>query len=372
MKKILVVCWGLIQCSLAVKSQEKVIIFYNANWEVTQKNKASFYREAEFDFSNFKLQGRVVDHFLTDSVLMVGEYFRGKRNGEFKFYYDNGQINCTGSYSNNKRVGKWVYYYENGHLKQVVLFPQTDNELDFRVGEYYDRNGLQLVKNGTGKWTNDSIHAGVFDPFSLKKVTGPFKDSLKNGVWRLTRIADKVLMHSESFKRGKFIDATVFNTQFNYIGTIGSEVVDKFPDTHRKKFLNTENFKLDTTAFAGSLVNADVETIFKTITGKDFKITSREGGYIDGDFTLFQFIAGNINYPISALERRLQGTVYVLVTIDPSGDTKEVKILRGVQKEMDNEAARVISLVKRWLPAIQNGKAIESAITIPVKFQIRE
>jgi TonB family protein len=370
--KAILFLFGLIQCSLAVKSQDKVFLYYNANWEITQKYNASFYREAEYDLSNFKLHGRVVDHSLTEAVLMVGEYSRGKKNGDFLFYYDNVQLKCKGAYLNNKRVGKWSYYYENGRLKQVVFFPQTDNDLDFLVGEYYDRDGLQLVKNGTGKWMNDSIQAGMFDPNSLKKISGQFKDSLKNGEWRLTRIPDRVLMHSEFFKRGRFVEATVFNTQFNYLGTIGSEVVDKLPDSYRKKFHSTENFKLDTTTFSESLVNADVETIFKTITGKDFKITSREGGYIDGDYTLFQFIAGNINYPISALERRLQGTVYVSAHIDPSGKTKEVKILRGVQIEMDNEAVRVISLIKKWLPAIQDGKVIESEITVPVKFQIKD
>ncbi len=362
----------LIQCAVAVKSQVKVLLYYNADWEITKKEKASFYREAEFDMNNFKLQGRVVDHTLSDSVLMVGEYTRGKKNGDFLFYYGNGQIECKGAYLNNKRAGKWNYYYENGQLKQVVLFPQTDNDLDLLVGEYYDRNGVQLIKNGTGKWSNDSIHTGMFDPLSLKKVTGQFKDSLKNGEWRLTRIPDRVVMHRESFKKGKFIDATVFNTQFNYVGTMGSEVVDKLPDTNRNKFFNTENFKLDTTAFPESLVNADVATIFRTITGKDYKITNRKGGYIDGDYTLFQFIAVNINYPVIALERRLQGNVYVSVRIDSSGYTQEVKVLRGVQKEMDQEAVRVIGLIKRWLPAIQDGEAVKSAISIPVKFQIKE
>jgi hypothetical protein len=32
----------------------------------------------------------------------------------------------------------------------------------------------------------------------------------------------------------------------------------------------------------------------------------------------------------------------------------------------------VIGLIKRWLPAIQDGEAVKSAISIPVKFQIKE
>jgi TonB family protein len=119
------------------------------------------------------------------------------------------------------------------------------------------------------------------------------------------------------------------------------------------------------------LVSADVQTIVKTITGKDNKATNREGGFPDGDFTLFQFIAGKITYLVSALARRLQGTVYVSFSIDLEGYTKEVKILRGIEKELDDEALRVIRLIKKWLPAIQYGNPGESTITIPVKFQLK-
>lgn len=372
MNKEILIIFGLILLSLHLKCQDKVLLYYNSNWEITKKGKASFYREAEYDLNNFKLQGIVTDHTLNDTLLMVGEYFGGKKSGNFVFYYDNGHIMSNGAYLHNKRIGKWTYFYQDGKLKQIVIFPQNENALDFSVAEYYDRNGIQLIKNGTGKWINDSIHAGMFDPYSLKRITGQFKDSLKNGEWRLTRISDKVLMHSESFRKGKFIGASIFNTQFNYVGTMNSEVIDKLPDINRIKFRNTENFKLDTTAFSASLVNGDVETIFKTITGKDFRITNRKGGYVDGDYTLFQFVAEHINYPISALQRKLQGTVYVNVNIDSLGNTKEVKILRGLQKDIDDEAVRVISLIGKWLPSIRDGKAIESTITIPVKFQIKE
>jgi len=38
---------------------------------------------------------------------------------------------------------------------------------------------------------------------------------------------------------------------------------------------------------------------------------------------------------------------------------------------LDNEALRVVGLIGKWLPEIREGKAVESTITIPVKFDLK-
>ena len=238
--------------------------------------------------------------------------------------------------------------------------------------EYYDSKGNQLIKNGTGKWLNDSIERISLDKSSLNKLIGEFKDSVKVGEWKLYRVSDNKLIHSERFRKGKFIDGTVYEPLFNSYGTISSEMLNKFPDENKSRLNKTEDFKLDTTAFTASLIFSDVETIFKTVTGKDYKIKNRNACYPYGDNSLLEFIYKNIRYPISALEKRASGKVYISVVIDPFGKPKEIKILKGVQSDLDAEAIRVIKLITNWLPAIQDGKAVESTISIPIKFDIKQ
>lgn len=363
---------GLLVFSLNLMSQDKVTLDYNSDWEITKKSNATYYREVEYDLDNFRIHGKVFDYDTSGVLLMEGNYLNGIRHGDFTFNYLNGKIESKGKYLDNKRFGNWEYYYSNGKLKQIVNFPEIEGKFDFAVVEFYDRNGNQLIKNGTGKWINDSIQTGFFDQYSLKRLTGQFKDSLKSGEWQLVRISDGALMHSERFRKGRFTSATVFNTQFNYMGSMTTEVIDKFPDIYIGKFENTEQFKLDTTIFPEQLINSDVETIFRTITGKAFKIKNRKVGYAEGDYNLFEFIASNIRFPIRAIEEKVKGKVYITVVVDSLGNTKETKILRGLQKDVDNEAIRVIQLIKKWLPEIQNGKPTESTITIPVKFEIKD
>ncbi|MDD4645091.1 MAG: hypothetical protein PHY99_03800, partial [Bacteroidales bacterium] len=285
-----------------LESQEKVKLFYNSGWKVTAENKASYYRESEYDLNSLKLQGKVLDYTLSGNLLMEGNYLNGKRNGNFIFYFDKGKIRSQGAYENNQRVGEWRYYYHSGQLRQIVLFKNIDNSNDIAVVEFYDKVGNQLIKNGTGKWVNDSIQTGLFDFASIKTLTGQFKDSLKQGEWQLIRNSDKKLMHSERFKKGKFIGARLYNDQLNYYGTISSEMLDKIPDENIAKLRCTENFELDSTVYPKDLLTSDTETIFKSVTGKEFQVQNRQAGYRYGDDQLLEFLSNNIRYPIGAID----------------------------------------------------------------------
>jgi TonB family protein len=354
----------------SLMSQEKVTLWYNPDWNITTKEKAVCYREAEYDAGNFKLSGKVADYTADGKPVMLGNYSMGKKDGEFVFYAGNGTVIGRGQYLKNNRAGKWEYFYETGRLKQVVIFPYDGSTAGFSVVEFYDPNGSQLIKNGTGKWFMDSLKSGLFDPGALKRLTGEFKDSLMHGNWTLTRISDNKMMHTERFRKGQFVEASIYNEQFDYYGTIGSEMLNKFPDVWQQKFAATESFKLDTTVFDRDLVYSDVETIFKTVTGKEFKIQNRLAGYAYGDYSLLEFLSRNVRYPMSAMEAGISGRVYVNVRIDSLGLAKEVSMLRGVHKDLDREAIRVVKLVKDWLPAIRDGKPVESVVTVPVRFNM--
>ena len=377
MNKYLILLFGLLLFSTCLKSQNKIKLYYNSDWKITKEDKATYFRESEYDLNNFKLDGKVYDYSISGNLLMEGSYLNGKRNGSFTFYFNNGKVKNKGKYENNRRVGKWEYYYNNGQLKQVILFKgeETNNFRmfeTFTVLEYYNITSNQLLKDGTGIWINDSIQEGMFDTNSLKTLTGQFKDSLKHGKWELIRIYDNKLMHLERFKKGKFIGAEIYDAQGNYYGATSSEIINKIPDENNTKLACTEKFELDTAVFPKALLFSDVETIFKTVTGKEHKIQNRVAGYIYGDYSLLEFIAKNIRYPISAFEKKITGIVYVGVVIDSLGHTKEVKLVKGVNEDLDNEAQRVVKLLNKWMPALNDGKAVESTITIPVKFQIIE
>lgn len=52
----------------------------------------------------------------------------GKREGEQKYYYDNGQLMMKGNMVESKETGVWVGYYENGEKREEKSF--TNGILD--------------------------------------------------------------------------------------------------------------------------------------------------------------------------------------------------------------------------------------------------
>ena len=76
-------------------------------------------------------------------------------------------------------------------------------------------------------------------------------------------------------------------------------------------------------------------------------------------------------YPESAKKRGIQGRVYVQFTINKNGTVQDAIIMRGVDPALDKEAIRVISTMPEWNPGTQNGKSVDSKVTMPVEFSLK-
>jgi TonB family protein len=357
--------------SFAAAAQQSVTLYFNESWELVPREHAVYYRLADYDLGSFKLHGQVLDYTMSDTLLMEGSYFNGRKNGFFKFYYPNGQVERTGNYFSNRRIGQWEYFFDNGQLKQLAFFPDDGERLDFSILEFYDSEGKPLVQNGSGKWENEGYFSTLDNDKSLKRLTGEFSDSLRHGSFKLIRVSDNRLMIEERFDRGNFQWARFYKRGSSRYSEGKSEYINKLPDTYGPKFTSTENFRLDNNFFSPEIMNAGVAEILSKVSGQEILITEREAGYAYGDYELISFIAAHLRYPINAVRNGVTGRVLVNVLIDAEGKAREVTLLRGIEESLDEEALRVVSLINDWLPKIENGVPVESVYTIPVSFMVR-
>ena len=93
--------------------------------------------------------------------------------------------------------------------------------------------------------------------------------------------------------------------------------------------------------------------------------------YPGGTEALHQFLMSNMVYPENAKKKGIQGTVLMTYIIDANGEVTSVKIIRGVEPEIDQEAMRLTKTIKGWKPAAQNGKPVSTTITMPIEFKIK-
>lgn len=106
------------------------------------------------------------------------------------------------------------------------------------------------------------------------------------------------------------------------------------------------------------------------LIGKVFSVVEHMPEFPGGAPELYQYLARNIKYPKSAMERKVQGRVISQFLVRKDGSITDVKIVKGVDAELDAEAVRVISGMPKWKPGMQKGEAVDVKYTVPVTFRL--
>ncbi len=90
-----------------------------------------------------------------------------------------------------------------------------------------------------------------------------------------------------------------------------------------------------------------------------------------GPEALKLYISHNLQYPVDALRRKLQGTVVLNFIIEKDGSIGRVIISKRVDPVIDFEAVRIIESMPHWKSAVKQGKPIASMLVIPISFALR-
>jgi TonB family protein len=101
-----------------------------------------------------------------------------------------------------------------------------------------------------------------------------------------------------------------------------------------------------------------------------FKVVEKMPMYPGGDDARIAFMIQNLKYPEQAKKNGIQGKVFVTFVVEVDGSITEVKVLRGIGGGCDEEAVRVIKLMPKWSPGMQEGKAVRVQFNLPIKFAL--
>ncbi len=81
-------------------------------------------------------------------------------------------------------------------------------------------------------------------------------------------------------------------------------------------------------------------------------------------------IRRNFRYPEIAQEMGIQGRVYVNFIIAKDGSITNIR-MRGPDKNLENEAARIIGRLPKMTPGKQRGRAVRVPFSIPITFRLQ-
>jgi protein TonB len=90
-----------------------------------------------------------------------------------------------------------------------------------------------------------------------------------------------------------------------------------------------------------------------------------------GDINKFrEWVQKRTKYPLEATANGIQGKVYITFVIESDGTISTVKVARGVDPLIDNEALKAVASSPKWSPGKLRGKVVRVSYYITVNFEL--
>ena len=115
--------------------------------------------------------------------------------------------------------------------------------------------------------------------------------------------------------------------------------------------------------------------------GQGTESTDEAGGRINGEVfgsadinpqfpggmkAMQEYIKENLHYPDIARSLSISGSIHVFIVVLSDGSLRDIKVVKGLQTDLDNEAIRVVKSMPLWKPGVRGGVAVNVRCVIPI------
>lgn len=102
--------------------------------------------------------------------------------------------------------------------------------------------------------------------------------------------------------------------------------------------------------------------------GEVFTVVEQMPEFPGGISEMTSFISSNIKYPVEGEKNGVEGKVIGNFIVEKDGTFSELKVIKSLAPEFDNEVLRVIQLMPNWIPGKMNGRNVRVKMSIPINF----
>ena len=93
--------------------------------------------------------------------------------------------------------------------------------------------------------------------------------------------------------------------------------------------------------------------------------------YPGGPSECMKFLSKNIRYPKTAWKNKVQGRVIVQFWVETDGSISDVKVVKGVSWDLNDEAIRVVKSMPNFKPGTVGGEPARIQFTLPIIFRLQ-
>lgn len=97
-----------------------------------------------------------------------------------------------------------------------------------------------------------------------------------------------------------------------------------------------------------------------------FTTVEQNPEFVGGVSKMYQYLASNIRTPGNS---KTVGKVFLKFVVEKDGSISKIELLKGLGKECDEGAIRLISEMPKWNAGKQNGRPVRVYYTLPILFK---
>ena len=102
-----------------------------------------------------------------------------------------------------------------------------------------------------------------------------------------------------------------------------------------------------------------------------FQFVEQMPEFPGGSTALTQWLVKNLEYPEMAREQGIEGKVFVQFTVYSTGVCGNYTILRSPSPILSNAALKTMKKMPKWKPGMQNGKAVNTIMRLPISYKLQ-
>lgn len=102
----------------------------------------------------------------------------------------------------------------------------------------------------------------------------------------------------------------------------------------------------------------------------DFVSINVQPSFAGGMQNFYAYLKSTVKYPAEAIKNNIQGKVFLSFVVEKDGKLTDIKVERKLGFGTDEEAVRVLDESPKWIPGINDGKAVRVKYNIPISFSL--
>lgn len=300
-------------------SQNGIVLFLKNNGDIVRvKDSADFIRVVQGP-DTASVFYKIEDYYPNNIKKLVGSASVVLPTivweGQQITFDKNGKKTAFVTYNKNSPVGSAYYFYPSGKLMKELHYSDSGAQVlgnkspKYKVVNYFDSTGVQLVKDGTGYLKET--------PNKYDVEEGNYVNGERDGLWKGTMA--NYGAYEEIYRNGQFISGKNFRQDGKIIEYTIKETLPKFPG---------------------------------------------------GEKAFGQFLSNNIKYPTEARKLGISGRVMLSFVVQTDGELSDVTVLKSPHPSLEEEALRILRRSPKWEPGVQHGVPVKYKYTLPISFRL--